>query len=271
VGTPRRRKASRLTPRQDLWTLDEYVVVADLWLRRGRSSGVHDREVLDLARLTGRTAASISRRLGNFEGTAHEGRGLKPVTGEPAAVFRAMQADSDLRVRLVAESRARLTAVVAAAPTLSQVVRAPRLVDPEESRVERIEVRTEATVWEMVRAEAELVRRYRSWLDPAGTRLRGIVIPVGDENLRVDLYDTALDLLIEAKGQVTRELIRHAIGQLIDYRRYLSPRPRLAILPSEAAVDMIWADSTGFTDSAGGQLVRRAPPEEGGPPSPDAP
>ena len=250
------------------WTADEYVVVADLYLRRGRSSGIHDQEVVDLAQLTGRTPASISRRLGNFEGTAHPGRGLKPVTGEGLAIFRAMQADERLRARLVAEARKRLGSGMSGAGP-ADGIRSPRIVDPEDHRVERVEVRTEATVREMVRAEADLVRRYRAWLDPSGERLRGIVIPVGRENLRADLYDSRLDLLIEAKSKVTRDLIREAVGQLIDYRRYLTPRPRLAILlpdepaadlaglPTEAGVAAIWASADGFFDSCGGELVAR--------------
>lgn len=259
-----REKAQAGSP----WSPDEYVVVADLYLRRGRSSGVGDPEVLDLATLTGRTPASISRRLGNFDGTAHPGRGLKPVTGEGLAIFRAMQGDEHLRTRIVTESRQRLAANTSPSTEL-QPIRMPRIVDPEDHRVERVEVRSEATVRELVRAEADLVRRYRAWIDPAGTRMRGIVIPVGSHNLRVDLYDTQLDLLIEAKGRVTRDLIREAVGQLIDYRRYLSPRPRLAILiPTEMDADLagllqeagihgIWATGDGFVDSCGGELVAR--------------
>jgi hypothetical protein len=256
-----------LIPRE-LWSLDEYVVVADLYLRRGRSSGVHDPDVLRLAGLTGRTPASISRRLGNFEGTARAGRGLKPVTGEALTTFRAMQTDAALRAQMVSAATSRLlaggrSADVQVAPP------SPRLVPPEEFTAGAVEVRTEAQIRQMVRIEGELVRRYRAWLDPSDQRLRSWLIPAGADVLRTDLYDTRLNLLIEAKAAPTRDLLRQAIGQLIDYRRYLSPRPRLAILlperpsadlaalPGAVDIGLIWAVADGFEDSVGGQFVHR--------------
>src|SRR5438132_10521270 len=111
------------------------MVVADLYLRRGRSSGVHDPDVLRLAELTGRTPASISRRLGNFEGTAHPGRGLKPVTGVALQSFRMMQTDHALRDEMVRAATSRLLA----GERITALKMAPpgsRLVMPEEFSVE---------------------------------------------------------------------------------------------------------------------------------------
>ena len=256
-----------LTPR-DLWSLDEYVVVADLYLRRGRSSGVHDREVLALAELTGRTPASISRRLGNFEGTQHPGRGLKPVTREALATFRAMAADAAVRERMVRDAIPRLTSGPQKVPDAPGRL-GPRLVQPEEMTTDTIEVQTAAIVRRMMRAEAALVRRYRAWLDPLGIRLRAWSIPVAGETLRTDLYDTRLHLLIEAKAAATRNLLRQAVGQLVDYRRYLSPPPRLAVLlpeeptpdlaalPPEVDIGIIWVVRDRFEDSAGGEFIER--------------
>jgi hypothetical protein len=253
--------------RTGLWSLDEYVVVADLYLRRGRSSGVNDPEVIELARLTGRTTASISRRLGNFDGTARPGMGLKPVTGEAREVFTAMQTDPVFRDRIAREARARLA-------TTSQAVAggraAPRFVDPEDFQVETVDAVPPATTRELQRIEGQLVRRYRAWLDPQGRRLKGLIIPVGDVMLRADLFDTELQLLIEAKAAATREHVRYAVGQLLDYRRYLTPRPALALLlprpleselaalPYELDIGIIWAAGAGFTDSVDGRLTVRA-------------
>lgn len=133
-----------------------------------------------------------------------------------------------------------------------------------------MEVRTEAQVRQIVRIEGRLVQRFRDWLDPSGERLRTWVIPVGDDRLRTDLYDTRQNLLIEAKAAATREHLRQAVGQLVDYRRYLSPRPRLAILlparpsadlaalPAEVDIGLIWAAGDGFEDSSGGEFVQRS-------------
>jgi hypothetical protein len=251
-----------------LWTIDEYVVVADLYLRRGRSSGIRDPEVLDLAHLTGRSPASISRRLGNFDGTVRTGMGLKPVIGEPLAVFRAMQTDEAFRDHILSEARTRLLLMLHSGRA-EQLVDRPHLVDPEAFDVEESAVTPSSLARQMVRAEAKLVARYRRWLDADGTRLRGLVIPTVARLLRADLYDTQLDVLIEAKGESSRENVRYAIGQLLDYRRYLEPRPSLAILlpdqlsadlaplPNEAGVEVIWQAGDRFTDSAAGRLTRR--------------
>jgi len=252
---------------RNLWSLDEYIVVADLYLRRGRSSGVGDPEVVELAQLTGRSTASISRRLGNFDGTVRPGMGLKPVIGEPLATFQSMQADEAFRSRIVTEARERLRALshnnVPGPWGLG-----PQLVDPEAFEVEETEVTPSSATRQMIRAETLLVRRYRDWLDPSSTRLRGLIIPIGGHVLRADLYDTQLDVLIEAKSDISRKSVRYAIGQLFDYRRYLDPRPTLAILlpceldadlvalPGEAGVHVIWSAGVHFTDSAGGRLTR---------------
>jgi hypothetical protein len=250
---------------RQLWSLDEYVVVADLYLRRGRSSGVQDPEVVRLAQLTGRSPASISRRLGNFDGTVRPGMGLKPVIGEPLAVFQSMQADLEYRAHTVLEARRRLE-------ELSQVSAAGlgngvRLVDPEAMEVEESEVSPPSATRHMVRAEAKLVHQYRQWRDPGGTRLRGLLIITADRTLRADLYDTSIDVLIEAKAEANRENIRYAVGQLIDYRRYLDPGPAIAILvparldadlaglPAEVGAGVIWPLDGSFVDSGEGRFT----------------
>ena len=48
------------------WRLDEYIPCLDLYLRRG-TLGENDAEVQDVARLIGRTPASVAFRLGNFQ------------------------------------------------------------------------------------------------------------------------------------------------------------------------------------------------------------
>jgi hypothetical protein len=122
----------------------------------------------------------------------------------------------------------------------------------------------------MVRAEAQLVRRYRRWLDPQGTRLRGLVLPAPEGQLRADLVDTALNILIEAKAESNRANIRYAIGQLLDYRRYMEtpydlalllPHPvggDLTTLIESVGIGVIWESGAGFVDSAGGRLTARS-------------
>ncbi len=249
---------------RDIWSMDEYIVVADLYLRRGRSSGVGDPEVVELSDLTGRSPASISRRLGNFDGTDRPGRGLKPVTGDALAMFVSMRADTEMRLGLVDDARRRLeSGRTPFRPVAGQA--SPRFVDPEAFVADNIDFLTPAAARRIIRAEARLVERYRAWLDPRHTRLKSVLIPASGRVLRADLYDTQLGLLIEAKGAVRREHIRLAVGQLIDYRRYLDPAPGLAVLlpqkppgdllglPLSVGIDVIWADEHDrFVGTAGG-------------------
>ena len=87
-----------------------------------------------------------------------------------------------------------------------------------------------------------------------------------------DIYIAQRRQLIEAKGEVTREGIRMAIGQLFDYKRFAPPGTRLAVLlpwhpgPDLEAllatveVSCIWPrDEAEFVDNAIGVFVLGAP------------
>ncbi|MGA4841676.1 restriction endonuclease [Streptomyces sp. G45] len=91
------------------------------------------------------------------------------------------------------------------------------------------------------RRESKLLSSYRAHLAAQGHEvLRQCITPRGERSsLYTDLFDRTRNLLIEAKGQATRESIRMAIGQLFDYQRYITPRPRLAILvPTQPRKDL---------------------------------
>jgi hypothetical protein len=76
---------------------------------------------------------------------------------------------------------------------------------------------------------------------PSETTRRLEIIPAGEVNsLFNDLYFKDERLLVEAKGGVDRNSIRMAIGQLMDYRRFVDPKPHCAILlPSRPRDDLI--------------------------------
>ncbi|MBA4021701.1 MAG: hypothetical protein C0482_05010 [Gordonia sp.] len=93
--------------------------------------------------------------------------------------------------------------------------------------------------FEAVRVEAALVDRFATWLSKdshkvAGYRLwcRGIERP-----LFADLFDATDNVLYEAKASASREAVRMALGQLLDYSRHISPSPRLAVLLPESPAD----------------------------------
>lgn len=115
------------------------------------------------------------------------------------------------------------------------------------------------------RREQELVLAFCDYLAKRGhdaDRLK--IVPPGEERpLFCDLIDNATNTLYEAKGTVERGSIRMAIGQLLDYARFLAPRPRLAVLlPSEpradllellasAGVDVVWQERKKFLGPIG--------------------
>jgi hypothetical protein len=105
------------------------------------------------------------------------------------------------------------------------------------------------------RREAALVKDYESFAAREGQRLVRKRINVAGElkPLFCDLYDAAANTLIEAKGSVTRESIRMGLGQLYDYRRFIDPEPRLALLLPE----LPRADLVDFATSCGVQIIYR--------------
>ncbi len=115
------------------------------------------------------------------------------------------------------------------------------------------------------RAEQAMVLAYRDHLLSKGhdvVRLK--LVPSGEAKpLFVDLFDRSTNTLFEAKGTVERGSIRMAVGQLLDYRRFLEPAPRLAaLLPSaprddlreylqSTGVELVWREGKHFKGSAG--------------------
>ncbi|MFG3704735.1 hypothetical protein ACGF7U_08390 [Micromonospora sp. NPDC047670] len=96
-----------------------------------------------------------------------------------------------------------------------------------------------------VKWEADLVRRYRAYLERRGHDCgRYKIRPPGElAVLYTDLFDYTDNVLYEAKGMATREAIRMAVGQLLDYRRHIATCPELAVLlparPSEDLLDLL--------------------------------
>ncbi|MEU9775267.1 restriction endonuclease [Streptomyces sp. NPDC047968] len=92
------------------------------------------------------------------------------------------------------------------------------------------------------RRESWLVSAYARYLQSLGRDITSVQIRIPGETYApvVDLLDTTENRLIEVKGQVTRQAVRTALAQLLDYRRFLNPTPRLAILlPAEPRRDLI--------------------------------
>ena len=93
-----------------------------------------------------------------------------------------------------------------------------------------------------VKWEAELVARYQAYLEARGSScVRYKLRPPGELRDRyTDLLDQTENVLYEAKGVATREAIRMALGQLLDYSRHVPTAPTLAVLlPAMPATDLL--------------------------------
>jgi len=238
------------------WTLDEYVVVGELWLKRGRSVGISDPDVKALATLLGRSPASISRRVGNFAGTDRPGSGLKPITGEFLSFWKKIRENPAAVAEAARNARARLELLNTEGPEAASFD--VRVVDPQRPGTESVPVSSKEQQREAKQDEAKLREAFRSWRELNGGRLRGIEISTSNSTLRVDLFDPEDNVLIEVKARAERDYLRFAVGQLYDYRRYIRFVARLAVLvprrPADdlmglldsAHVDCIWPDGNGF-------------------------
>jgi hypothetical protein len=92
------------------------------------------------------------------------------------------------------------------------------------------------------RIEAELVARFEEYLAGLGSECaRFKVKPPGEIRvLYTDLYDSTMNVLYEAKGSGSRDAVRMALGQLLDYSRHIKAEPSLAVLlPTKPHDDLL--------------------------------
>lgn len=101
------------------------------------------------------------------------------------------------------------------------------------------EPRREPTVAE--RREADLVGRYTAWLNATGSTVtrKEIRLPDLGHALYTDLFDHARSELVEAKSSASRHYVRLAIGQLLDYARYVDHESRAVLLPSDPGAELV--------------------------------
>lgn len=115
------------------------------------------------------------------------------------------------------------------------------VVPVEEQHTERAFVTPDREPYEVERREATLVHQYRQHLQREGhvvSRLR--VVPPGEGRpLYSDLWDETAEELVEAKGSVTRDRLRLAVGQLLDYGRFAGARSHSVLVPSRPRPDLV--------------------------------
>ena len=126
-------------------------------------------------------------------------------------------------------------------------------------------VKTKSKVTEARKAEAELVRDYKRWLEKKERKLVRLTF----NRLQCDAWEEERKNLIEAKGSTRREDIRMAVGELLDYAFQMQEEwngPNMAILlprkPATARIDwlpcginVIWRSGRSFRDNAKGHFT----------------
>lgn len=91
------------------------------------------------------------------------------------------------------------------------------------------------------RREADLVERYSNVLQGHGRTVtsREIRMPGNMPSLYIDLFDEELGELIEAKSSASRNHVRLALGQILDYARYVKHYKLAVLVPTRPADDLV--------------------------------
>ncbi|MCF8590380.1 hypothetical protein [Gordonia liuliyuniae] len=113
-----------------------------------------------------------------------------------------------------------------------------------------------------VRGEADLQGRLHAYLTSIGhTVVRHRIRTTDDVELFTDLYDETRDVLIEVKNDVQRQTLRMALGQILDYQRYVNAASSAVLVPVQPAgemiallgqygVDVVWPHGAGFVSDS---------------------
>ncbi|MEU2229523.1 restriction endonuclease [Streptomyces vietnamensis] len=114
-------------------------------------------------------------------------------------------------------------------------------IDIERLETEKMFVDPDREPYEAERRESKLVLGFSAYLRGKGHQVhRHRILPRGETRpLLTDLYVPDLDLLIEAKGSVTRENLRMALGQLLDYNRFVRAKYLAILVPSKPRKDLL--------------------------------
>ncbi|MFI2077668.1 hypothetical protein [Streptomyces triculaminicus] len=124
---------------------------------------------------------------------------------------------------------------------------------PEQNSAKKV-TRKASDAVEVKRREAELSDRFLAFLNGQGHTVKRFKIRVKGltSTFWTDLYDQDDNVLYELKGSSSRNAVRMAIGQLLDYRRHIPTEDaRLVVLLPERPAD----DLQELVKSAGMALV----------------
>jgi len=91
-----------------------------------------------------------------------------------------------------------------------------------------------------IQKEARLTQRFQQYLESRGHQvMRYRITPAGEPPIYSDLADTTDNIVYEAKGSADRMSVRLAIGQILDYGRFIEGSRLAVLLPERPADDLI--------------------------------
>jgi len=140
------------------------------------------------------------------------------------------------------------------------------VIDPPEEHKSGYEYQPKSEVIKADQIEDGLFRGYQQWLRKKGRKLRTIKY---NWRLQCDGYEEDRRNLIEAKASVSRENIRMAVGQLLDYsflgNEKFGDLHKAILLPKKPNLDLekwlhhlhigiVWREGEKFRDNADGQF-----------------
>lgn len=92
----------------------------------------------------------------------------------------------------------------------------------------------------VIQREARLTERFQQYLEAGGHQvMRYRITPAGKPPIYSDLADTTDNIVYEAKGSADRMSVRLALGQILDYGRFVEGSRLAVLLPERPADDLV--------------------------------
>lgn len=105
--------------------------------------------------------------------------------------------------------------------------------------IERTEVERSVST-AVTQKEAQLTSRFQMYLEKHHRKVKRYkIIPAGSATLYSDLADVTENILYEAKGSADRMSVRLALGQVLDYGRFVDGSRLAVLLPEEPPDDLV--------------------------------
>lgn len=149
----------------------------------------------------------------------------QPPGGDGRAAGARIATSAGVASDVVPHSQPNTVGVSSLNPKASHVIARVISIEASAARLFLVSPTDPPTEVERERREAALVGRYVDWLARHSVHAvrHEIKLPGLNYPFYTDLYDPRRSELIEAKASADREDIRMALGQLLDYGRYVSP------------------------------------------------